>query len=267
MKHLLYYTCLTFFLFILNLPIIAQTNPNHVYVKGYTRKDGTYVRGHYRTAPNSTNRDNFSTRGNYNPYTGKAGWIEPDNKPNPYESKVSSGQTQVLESPSYQTQTYKEKPDSYVNVSSGIHEVYTCSSLLAQPNLTAKEVDKLCDGKVYVIEKYNSQYYKVTNGSSIGYLPLSSFKSISKPDQSKKTLTYTYSSSKVQPTISSTQLSPGTYDVYTCAIIYDQPNQSTAQEVGRACDGSVYLIKKVNDKYYRVKYGSLMGYIHYNSLK
>lgn len=57
----------------------AQTNPNHVKVNGYYRKDGTYVQPHYRTAPNSTNRDNFSTRGNTNPYTGKPGYITPDN--------------------------------------------------------------------------------------------------------------------------------------------------------------------------------------------
>jgi hypothetical protein len=40
---------------------------------------GTYVPGHYRTAPNSTNRDNFSTKPNINPYTGEPGWIKPDN--------------------------------------------------------------------------------------------------------------------------------------------------------------------------------------------
>lgn len=44
-----------------------------VYVNGYTRADGTYVQGHYRTAPNSTPCDNWSTAGNYNPYTGEAG--------------------------------------------------------------------------------------------------------------------------------------------------------------------------------------------------
>jgi antitoxin component YwqK of YwqJK toxin-antitoxin module len=57
----------------------AQTNPNHVKVNGYYRKNGTYVKPHYRTAPNSTNRDNFSTFGNINPYTGQAGSITPDN--------------------------------------------------------------------------------------------------------------------------------------------------------------------------------------------
>ena len=44
-----------------------------VYVQGYTKNNGTYVQGHYRTAPNNTVNDNWSTRGNVNPYTGKSG--------------------------------------------------------------------------------------------------------------------------------------------------------------------------------------------------
>jgi hypothetical protein len=44
-----------------------------VAVKGYTRKDGTYVAPHYRSATNSTKNDNYSTKGNVNPYTGKEG--------------------------------------------------------------------------------------------------------------------------------------------------------------------------------------------------
>lgn len=43
------------------------------YVNGYTKKDGTYVQGHYRSSPNSTKNDNYSTYGNTNPYTGEAG--------------------------------------------------------------------------------------------------------------------------------------------------------------------------------------------------
>lgn len=58
--------------------IYAQVNSNHVKVKGYYRQDGTYVNPHYRTAPNSTNHDNFSTLGNTNPYTGEKGTILPD---------------------------------------------------------------------------------------------------------------------------------------------------------------------------------------------
>ena len=43
------------------------------YVNGYTRKNGTYVAPHYRSSPNSTQRDNYGTYGNVNPYTGERG--------------------------------------------------------------------------------------------------------------------------------------------------------------------------------------------------
>lgn len=48
-------------------------NTNSTYVNGYTKSDGTYVQGHYRSSQNSTNHDNYSTSGNYNPYTGTSG--------------------------------------------------------------------------------------------------------------------------------------------------------------------------------------------------
>ena len=54
----------------------AQSSSD-VYVRGYTKKDGTYVRPHYRSRPNSSTRDNWSTRGNTNPYTGKRGTKSP----------------------------------------------------------------------------------------------------------------------------------------------------------------------------------------------
>ena len=44
-----------------------------VRVKGYTRKDGTYVNPHYRSNPDGNFYNNWSTVGNVNPYTGKIG--------------------------------------------------------------------------------------------------------------------------------------------------------------------------------------------------
>lgn len=56
------------------LPYGGYVNNKVVRVKGYYRKDGTYVRPHYRTAPNRTVRDNWSYKGNINPHTGKKGY-------------------------------------------------------------------------------------------------------------------------------------------------------------------------------------------------
>lgn len=46
-------------------------------VSGYTRKDGTYVAPSHATNPNGTRSDNWSTKGNVNPHTGKEGTKEP----------------------------------------------------------------------------------------------------------------------------------------------------------------------------------------------
>ena len=56
----------------------SSAQARDVYVKPHVTKDGTYVEGHHRTSPNETKMDNYSTEGNYNPYTGEVG------KRNPY---------------------------------------------------------------------------------------------------------------------------------------------------------------------------------------
>ena len=60
-------------------PVAAQTTS----VKGHVRKDGTYVAPHVRTAPNSTRVDNYSSKPNVNPYTGKKGTVDPYAPPKP----------------------------------------------------------------------------------------------------------------------------------------------------------------------------------------
>lgn len=47
------------------------------YVNGYTRSDGTYVQGHWRSSPDSSYNNNYSTRDNYNPYTSQRGTKSP----------------------------------------------------------------------------------------------------------------------------------------------------------------------------------------------
>ena len=56
----------------------GNTNSRDHAVRGHTRKDGTYVKPHRATNQNQTQRDNFSTRGNVNPYTGKPGTVTPN---------------------------------------------------------------------------------------------------------------------------------------------------------------------------------------------
>ncbi len=45
----------------------------HEHVSGYTKKDGTRVAAHDRSTKDDTKANNWSTKGNVNPETGKAG--------------------------------------------------------------------------------------------------------------------------------------------------------------------------------------------------
>jgi hypothetical protein len=77
----------------------AQTS---TYVSGYTNSNGTYVQGYYRTTPNITRNDNYSTVENVNPYTGSYGtkaadsyYIAPSNYSSPSNYSTSSYTTPV----------------------------------------------------------------------------------------------------------------------------------------------------------------------------
>lgn len=48
----------------------ARVTKVHSYYKPSTH---TYIQSYYKTSPNKTKLDNYSTKGNYNPYTGKWG--------------------------------------------------------------------------------------------------------------------------------------------------------------------------------------------------
>lgn len=53
------------------------SNSGSHYVQPHITNQGTYVQPHYQTNPNTTQMDNYSTRGNINPYTGQMGTRSP----------------------------------------------------------------------------------------------------------------------------------------------------------------------------------------------
>jgi len=71
----------------LSLFLITGVASADVYVRGYTRSNGTYVDSHSRSDPNNSRTDNWSSKGNYNPYTGRKGTKNVD----PYGSYSSYG--------------------------------------------------------------------------------------------------------------------------------------------------------------------------------
>lgn len=62
---------------LLGLAIFSYAEARSVGVRGHFRSNGSYVQPHYRTSPNRSRFDNWSTKGNFNPYTGKKGTADP----------------------------------------------------------------------------------------------------------------------------------------------------------------------------------------------
>ncbi|MBB5860213.1 hypothetical protein GGR69_001870 [Xanthomonas arboricola] len=79
---------------------VADLFAGGVRVRGYTKRDGTYVAPHYRSSPNSSKYDNYSTAGNYNPYTGKAGTVSSETASS-YSSQTYSAPRPVAPTPAF----------------------------------------------------------------------------------------------------------------------------------------------------------------------
>ncbi len=144
--------------------LLGQVNPNYHWVNGYYRKDGTYVRGHYRTNPNNTNRDNYSTLGNINPHTGKPGWILPDNKPLRSNSSINNYNYNFTKRKSSNSSnrysSYFEPGEKVIDYTNG-KDIFNVSAIRTtdfQPNLTYFSFDQ------------TTNEIKETEGRSRGYL-------------------------------------------------------------------------------------------------
>lgn len=65
-------------LIIMILGVFSVVEAKTIRVKPYYKPSiGRYVQPHYKTSPNKTRFDNYSTKGNYNPFTGKKGYVSP----------------------------------------------------------------------------------------------------------------------------------------------------------------------------------------------
>jgi hypothetical protein len=70
---------ITYIIAILSLILsFNTTEARTVRVKSYYKPSiGKYVSSYHKTSSNKTKLDNWSTKGNYNPYTGKKGTMNP----------------------------------------------------------------------------------------------------------------------------------------------------------------------------------------------
>lgn len=101
-----------------------------VHVRGYFRKDGTYVAPYVRSSPNHTKADNYSTQGNYNPYTGQAGTSSP------YPQAQPAPSFYVAPTPAYH---YSSAPRKITSVWRCV-DAYGNRSYLAYPRAGCDEI-------------------------------------------------------------------------------------------------------------------------------
>lgn len=115
------------FLFLIAFLFTTALSFAQVSVRGYYRSNGTYVQAHQRTAPNYTRNDNYSTVGNTNPYTGKAGTVPRDGYTTTRTNSTYSTPSSYSSS-SYSTPTYSSTntPSTYSTPSySSSNTIYT----------------------------------------------------------------------------------------------------------------------------------------------
>src|SRR3990172_3667226 len=83
----------------------GKSSGGSVSVKGYYRKDGTYVQPHVRSAPDGNPYNNYGFPGNYNPNTGSISPGNPDTYLENYNRKRSGSSGSYITIPSLNTPT------------------------------------------------------------------------------------------------------------------------------------------------------------------
>jgi len=78
MKKFQFFALAISLLFVLGFIGLMDSAEARVRVRGHFRPStGQFVMPHHRTSPNNTRWDNWSTRDNFNPHTGRRGTVNP----------------------------------------------------------------------------------------------------------------------------------------------------------------------------------------------
>ena len=135
-----------FFLIVFFLTTAFSFAQSQVWVNGYFRSNGTYVQGHYRTEKNHTVNDNWTTRGNTNPHTGKSGYL-------PRSSSYSTTYYKPVSTSTY-TAPVTNYPATYQTTTS-YPSTYSTPSYSSQPLYTGPR-----GGTYYINSNGNKTYVR-----------------------------------------------------------------------------------------------------------
>lgn len=147
---------LILFLLLTSISIILA----QVRVKGYYRKNGTYVQPHYRSSPDRNPYNNYSYPGNTNPYTGKVAPGKSSTYLNNYYKKNSEGG--YLNKRYYSLNNYSLLTNNY----SFIGNIDTRSLEYNIVNLESSNLGKILTKDLKLYEIYDE------NSIHIGYVKL-----------------------------------------------------------------------------------------------
>lgn len=207
-------TLLILLTLIMTLQATAQ-----VKVKGYYRKDGTYVQPHYRSNPDGNPYNNWSYPGNTNPYTGKTATGNPDTYlKNYYNRSSNSTSTPTYSRP---TTTYSNPSNNrtYNNSSSTYYSTnYVTAKTLnvrSGPSTSYSVVGSLTySDNVKVVESYNNGWKKIqysyfdintySNKTKMGYVSGSYLSSSNPYFSNYNSATTNYSSTNTYSNLSAT---------------------------------------------------------------
>lgn len=146
-----------------------------VYVKGYTKKNGTYVEPYYRSSPDHNPYNNYSYPGNTNPYTGKTATGNPDTYLDNYYNKNKTIGSYSSTSPvSSYSSTYDGNPSHlYQQVYNGTSFIFPYN-YLEKRYPTQISIDRI----MYQVLNMEDDEFYLTNMNSIplGYLKIRSGK-------------------------------------------------------------------------------------------
>src|SRR5215217_6329439 len=128
----------------------SNRSSGDVSVRGHVRSDGTYVAPHYRTRPDSSFSNNWSTVGNTNPYTGKEG-----TKTYPssgYSYRPSQGSPSSYNSRNSRTTT--ASPPGATSASRPATSYYSEGTATHRPDADAHYSDSLCESVAARVRNY-----------------------------------------------------------------------------------------------------------------
>ena len=156
---------------------------SQVHVRGYYRKNGTYVQPHQRTYPNHTITDNYNYPGNYNPNTGRitGGSSPTHNATNftPSTTGTSYNAPIINTNPSRSADSFgssltnprspitSSRPESQMVMYAVVE---SNAALKAQPNYMADSKYAIPKGSIVRVKQYNESYYLAEVDGRNGYV-------------------------------------------------------------------------------------------------